>query len=233
MRLPVRTTLLQNSKDAGFAMAAVRLPVRTTLLQNTHNSSEYPKECDYQSERHCSKTTASIHSISSRAITSQNDTAPKRQLCISVDHACAITSQNDTAPKQRRSEHRRDQVRLPVRTTLLQNGRQGVYRCDGCDYQSERHCSKTWEALPRTCRECDYQSERHCSKTSFVRQSPNLCAITSQNDTAPKQRRNFSHGRARAITSQNDTAPKRDGITDKLGVVRLPVRTTLLQNTAW
>jgi hypothetical protein len=33
------------------------------------------------------------------------------------------------------------------------------------DYQSERHCSKTHEAVYRREDGFDYQSERHCSKT--------------------------------------------------------------------
>ena len=34
--------------------------------------------------------------------------------------------------------------------------------------------------------ECDYQSERHCSKTVPVAAQNRESAITSQNDTAPK-----------------------------------------------
>ena len=55
----------------------------------------------------------------------------------------AITSQNGTAPKLNLYTTSSFLVRLPVRTALLQNCC-GVFPCDfGCDYQSERHCSKT------------------------------------------------------------------------------------------
>ena len=37
-------------------------------------------------------------------------------------------------------------------------------------------------------KECDYQSERHCSKTSSLTRLSLFCAITSQNGTAPKLR---------------------------------------------
>ena len=36
--------------------------------------------------------------------------------------------------------------------------------------------------------EFDYQSDRHCSKTLPLASCPDWCLITSQIDTAPKQR---------------------------------------------
>ena len=55
-------------------------------------------------------------------------------------------------------------------------------------------------------------------------------AITSQNGTAPKLPIMAVFRASRAITSQNGTAPKR-AISPMLGrLVRLPVRTALLQN---
>jgi len=56
VRLPVRTALLQNFQRFTARAGRVRLPVRTALLQNTLDITGYPLRCDYQSERHCSKT---------------------------------------------------------------------------------------------------------------------------------------------------------------------------------
>ena len=125
-------------------------------------------------------------SARSCAITSQNDTAPKLSLSRIQKLLRAITSQNDTAPKLPVSWHPDFAVRLPVRTTLLQNGKASRRMTVGCDYQSERHCSKTTEAGSS--------------------QTPS--AITSQNDTAPKLAGAAQGDCCGAITSQNDTAPK-------------------------
>ena len=57
----------------------------------------------------------------SRAITSQNGTAPKHVSGLVVADIGAITSQNGTAPKRVSPFLGRDCVRLPVRTALLQN----------------------------------------------------------------------------------------------------------------
>ena len=57
------------------------------------------------------------------AITSQNDTAPKRKIGQNGAYLGAITSQNDTAPKHELVFLVGLLVRLPVRTTLLQNNR--------------------------------------------------------------------------------------------------------------
>ena len=121
-------------------------------------------------------------------------------------------------------------VRLPVRTTLLQNTTLCIDGSTKCDYQSERHCSKTRPWNRRCARLCDYQSERHCSKTQGSSRSSNACAITSQNDTAPKQSMRLNGIDAvrlpvRTTLLQNVPAPLRVRLH-----VRLPVRTTLLQN---
>ena len=159
--------------------------------------------CDYQSERHCSKTRSSSSALTTCAITSQNDTAPKHELKADYESLGAITSQNDTAPKRidlsfavtlgaitsqndtapKLSVSRAHgiAVRLPVRTTLLQNGSHKVERRGRCDYQSERHCSKTENVPGALSSRCDYQSERHCSKTAhglLVRSS--LCDYQSE-----------------------------------------------------
>ena len=62
-----------------------------------------------------------MQSLEESAITSQNDTAPKLIWLYLFHFECAITSQNDTAPKLTRFVQHLFQVRLPVRTTLLQN----------------------------------------------------------------------------------------------------------------
>ena len=102
-----------------------------------------------------------------------------------------------------------------------------MYRCD---YQSERHCSKTVIHVCTDWRLCDYQSERHCSKTYLLGlddnpqcdyQSERHCSKTAGSVTK------YAYG---AITSQNDTAPKLKKRIRVVSPVRLPVRTTLLQN---
>ena len=80
-----------------------------------------------------------------------------------------------------------DLVRLPVRTALLQNLDVSEEEAIMCDYQSERHCSKTYEPRRIEGPRCDYQSERHCSKTKDDRIAQLTGAITSQNGTAPKR----------------------------------------------
>ena len=165
VRLPVRTALLQNGGDSATKYVYVRLPVRTALLQNAVYLQVDVEQCDYQSERHCSKTSPPPSRGWRRAITSQNGTAPKRlsrapagppraitsqngtapkltRIWRQHNHS-AITSQNGTAPKHSRQRERAFGVRLPVRTALLQNVVPVIFRPDKCDYQSERHCSKT------------------------------------------------------------------------------------------
>ena len=121
MRLPVRTALLQNSFGHPVVLARVRLPVRTALLQNISPWLAIGSWCDYQSERHCSKTNLRRDKTLNRAITSQNGTAPKRPICHALSDLCAITSQNGTAPKPKTKSEGARKVRLPVRTALLQN----------------------------------------------------------------------------------------------------------------
>ena len=55
----------------------------------------------------------------------------------------------------------------------------------------------------------DYQSVRHCSKTLAMVGHLSACLITSQFDTAPKQRGVLDSKHGGLITSQFDTAPKR------------------------
>ena len=208
VRLPVRTALLQNLEARAVLPRWVRLPVRTALLQNLLAWRQRLHECDYQSERHCSKTHQRLYNLINRAITSQNGTAPKRwtecsafgEVRLPVRTAllqnggqtdtriCIVRLPVRTAllqnPGTGKSLH--VAVRLPVRTALLQNISSSQAISSKCDYQSERHCSKTSPSAIRVRLVCDYQSERHCSKTMDVRQWGLTSAITSQNGTAPK-----------------------------------------------
>ena len=106
VRLPVRTALLQNRYLAHLDSEEVRLPVRTALLQNLRCLTRRSLLCDYQSERHCSKTQAYPWSEQRGAITSQNGTAPKLYLTSETDKESAITSQNGTAPKHLRLDRK-------------------------------------------------------------------------------------------------------------------------------
>ena len=54
----------------------------------------------------------------------------------------------------------------------------------------------------------DYQSDRHCSKTYYITTDINIRLITSQIDTAPKLQVPTLQGLLSLITSQIDTAPK-------------------------
>ena len=56
-------------------------------------------EFDYQSNRHCAKTSHSSLVTSESLITSQIDTAPKLELADEREDVGLITSQIDTAPK--------------------------------------------------------------------------------------------------------------------------------------
>ena len=167
VRLPVRTTLLQNFLDEWMDRYIVRLPVRTTLLQNNPHATHPGMLCDYQSERHCSKTRRSKKRCMSWCDYQSERHCSKTDDFIPDVSICAITSQNDTAPKPivatmssklvrlpvRTTLLQNSQsllwpgvaVRLPVRTTLLQNNRFIAILAIMCDYQSERHCSKTIE----------------------------------------------------------------------------------------
>ena len=164
------------------------------------------------------------------AITSQNGTAPKPSLYRNPGRTGAITSQNGTAPKLLARRPLRVVVRLPVRTALLQNMTCIIVSSLRCDYQSERHCSKTLSLVTGSLRKCDYQSERHCSKTRVKDYDTEIGAITSQNGTAPK--------RPRQSTRETEVRlPVRTALLQNWGpedvyawIVRLPVRTALLQN---
>ena len=135
-------------------------------------------------------------------------TAPKQELPPDCFHSSAITSQNGTAPKPLHDSLPWLWVRLPVRTALLQNPnnrtaqlplvRLPVRTALLQNYQFDTSCQPG----------CDYQSERHCSKTRDVQDSNLQGAITSQNGTAPKLASITLHQARRAITSQNGTAPK-------------------------
>ena len=54
---------------------------------------------DYQSDRHCSKTSVLVTAATTGLITSQIDTAPKLVLLAAGEPVGLITSQIDTAPK--------------------------------------------------------------------------------------------------------------------------------------
>ena len=54
---------------------------------------------DYQSVRHCSKTSVAVFHALNGLITSQFDTAPKLKGFKRFSNECLITSQFDTAPK--------------------------------------------------------------------------------------------------------------------------------------
>ena len=143
VRLPVRTALLQNHAVARLVGEPVRLPVRTALLQNKPPRCKPRIRCDYQSERHCSKTYRFEVSVLFSAITSQNGTAPKQvsrprvELTVRLPVRTALLQNSATRPRGKAL------VRLPVRTALLQNIAVRGNAPLTCDYQSERHCSKT------------------------------------------------------------------------------------------
>ena len=122
VRLPVRTALLQNPSVAGAFAPAVRLPVRTALLQNPPNHQTSRTKCDYQSERHCSKTDYTL-----AAAPTWCDYQSERhcsKTCINTIHRIDLCDYQ--------SERHCSKTRV-------------VYsdNCIWCDYQSERHCSKT------------------------------------------------------------------------------------------
>ncbi len=98
------------------------------------------------------------------------------------------------------------------------------------DYQSERHCAKTYAFEVKAFERLDYQSERHCAKTVRPARGGAGSWITSQNDTAPKRCCLTVPYVLSWITSQNDTAPKLSVGADEYDRVGLPVRTTLRQN---
>ena len=143
VRLPVRTTLLQNLRHDIPASPSVRLPVRTTLLQNCQKPTTEISPCDYQSERHCSKTGQQARTKARCAITSQNDTAPKHMRWHTMQGAVRLPVRTTLLQNSLTVRDTSTRVRLPVRTTLLQNSCINCPYDEPCDYQSERHCSKT------------------------------------------------------------------------------------------
>ena len=187
VRLPVRTALLQNLIGVIFRMSGVRLPVRTALLQNFQRFTARAGRCDYQSERHCSKTVVMAGDEHLCAITSQNGTAPKQPIRIPNNNLSAITSQNGTAPKPSPTASW-----STAGAITSQNG------------TAPKHIDNRSQHVIK----CDYQSERHCSKTTLCSIPRYPGAITSQNGTAPKPYPTCRDFARRAITSQNGTAPK-------------------------
>ena len=166
MRLPVRTALLQNRTCIRCIPSLVRLPVRTALLQNYTWCRHATTRCDYQSERHCSKT---------GRLTFEYDIPCDYQ----SERHCSKTPYAHSRPSHQcdyQSERHCSKTIVRVSSHFLQ-----------CDYQSERHCSKTQDPRRPAGGSCDYQSERHCSKTSMLSDEEWKGAITSQNGTAPKR----------------------------------------------
>ena len=121
MRLPVRTALLQNLEARAVLPRWVRLPVRTALLQNLLAWRQRLHECDYQSERHCSKTHQRLYNLINRAITSQNGTAPKRWTECSAFGEVRLPVRTALLQNSQAAIVASVSVRLPVRTALLQN----------------------------------------------------------------------------------------------------------------
>ena len=186
------------------------------------------------------------------AITSQNGTAPKRYLSAASQECSAITSQNGTAPKLDCLTNRVWRVRLPVRTALLQNHRVRppglaavrlpvrtalLQNIAGISVTREPVRLPVRTALLQNCGEiaadigrCDYQSERHCSKTSCVPPIRRSRAITSQNGTAPKRHQRKTQSDLVRLPVRTALLQNISGGTKHLIAVRLPVRTALLQN---
>ena len=187
VRLPVRTTLLQNNPHATHPGMLCDYQSERHCSKTRRSKKRCMSWCDYQSERHCSKTDDFIPDVSICAITSQNDTAPKLSIFALARGSSAITSQNDTAPKQQVYRNPRDHVRLPVRTTLLQNYREVFPKDSLVRLPVRTTLLQNSTTVADVLEQCDYQSERHCSKTKHIREVWSKCAITSQNDTAPKR----------------------------------------------
>ena len=144
VRLPVRTALLQNGFSRSIASWAVRLPVRTALLQNLNHLNVDLFKCDYQSERHCSKTYPPR-------------LRPPPWCDYQSERHCSKTTMSSTVHPwwcDYQSERHCSKTSMASRLVSMP-----------CDYQSERHCSKTATIKRMTKEVCDYQSERHCSKT--------------------------------------------------------------------
>ena len=212
MRLPVRTALLQNFLSETPDEKHVRLPVRTALLQNFLCKTPNKKQCDYQSERHCSKTLEIRDDRFNCAITSQNGTAPKPKSSRGEAHHRAITSQNGTAPKLRCGSTSASSCAITSQngTAPKQKGRRGL-RGMGAITSQNGTAPKRYTAW----------------------QSPRRRAITSQNGTAPKLRRRELGGHAVRLPVRTALLQNQQIVGRVLLGVRLPVRTALLQNYAW
>ena len=187
MRLPVRTALLQNSISLLVDGSLCDYQSERHCSKTVGCDASWVSWCDYQSERHCSKTHSYKWKSLNSAITSQNGTAPKPlwrlcgALCVRLPVRTALLQngmiallvtgavrlpvrtallQNivtfllswwsvrlpvRTALLQNRPAVPAEElmVRLPVRTALLQNSLSWPLFVQLCDYQSERHCSKT------------------------------------------------------------------------------------------
>ena len=143
VRLPVRTALLQNEYVIGRRSLYVRLPVRTALLQN-----KAPRPYAHQPVRLPVRTALLQNwmpwmAIWMCAITSQNGTAPKLKRIRKSSRCVRLPVRTALLQNKVFNLYTRQQVRLPVRTALLQNNQTPYLRNGKCDYQSERHCSKT------------------------------------------------------------------------------------------
>ena len=168
MRLPVRTTLLQNDIWGVLAIAEVRLPVRTTLLQNRGLERFNGYRCDYQSERHCSKTVR-ISTIARRMCDYQSERHCSKTACRNHRSVCRVRLPVRTTLLQNRNSMvwRAVVVRLPVRTTLLQNDNLKLLITTLVRLPVRTTLLQNSSCIRRTPRLCDYQSERHCSKTTI------------------------------------------------------------------
>ena len=143
--LPVKTTLPQNYNKDVKRKRGVGLPVKTTLPQNRTYCEITATKLDYQSKRHCPKTSCSRRGTNHPLDYQSKRHCPKTILSIRASSARWITSQNDTAPKRQPLALAALQVGLPVKTTLPQNKNRPTCLRVVLDYQSKRHCPKTLE----------------------------------------------------------------------------------------
>ena len=165
--------------------------------------------CDYQSERHCSKTGYGGYQVFCCAITSQNGTAPKHNDMTDELELGAITSQNGTAPKHRLRWLGFFAVRLPVRTALLQNPVGHIAALVGVRLPVRTALLQNLEATIRL--------------VDGVRLPVRTALLQNWNLYSPTY--GFVRLPVRTALLQNV-----HGRRGKDGRVRLPVRTALLQN---
>ena len=122
-------------------------------------------------------------------------------------------------------------VRLPVRTALLQNGICPHQRVGGVRLPVRTALLQNVQSSSGNSLSGAITSQNGTApKLVNVKSGLGYGAITSQNGTAPKPLPSPCRARCRAITSQNGTAPKLPPNHPGVIVVRLPVRTALLQN---